>query len=113
VGVQVGIAGSGVAVGERGRYKPGDIDLPDPVATLPSEQCVAFDEVQRILHGSLMRPFDLRGEVRVGDRPQARHRLDRGESQVIAGNCLGAGTRLLGDRPGDLAGIDRIAPMLV
>ena len=28
-------------------------------------------KVQRILHGSLVRPFDLRGDVRVGDRPQA------------------------------------------
>ena len=31
VGVQVGVAGAGVAVGERGRDQPGDVDLPDPV----------------------------------------------------------------------------------
>ena len=92
--------------------RPRDVDLPDPVRALPGEQGVAFDEAQRILHGSLMRPLDLRGDVRVGDRPQRRHRLDRGEGQVIAGNRLGARTRLLGDGGGDLAGIDRIAAML-
>ena len=67
--VQVGVAGSRVAVGERGRHEAGDVDLPDPVSALSGEQCAAFDEGQRILHGSLMRPFDLRGDVPVGDRP--------------------------------------------
>ena len=90
VGVQVRVAGSGVAVRERGRNQPADVDLPDPVPALPGEQGVAFDEAQRILHGSLMRLFDLCCDVRVGDRPQRRHRLDRGEGQVIAGNRLGA-----------------------
>ena len=92
--------------------RPRHVDLPDPIPALPGEQCVAFDEAQRILHGSLVRPLDLRGDVRVGDRPQGRHRLHRGEGQVIAGNRLGARTRLLSDSGGDLAGIDRIAAML-
>jgi hypothetical protein len=99
-------------VGERGRHQAGHIDLADPVPALPREQCVAFDEAQRISYGSLMRLLDLRGDVRVGDRPQARHRLNRGEGQVIAGNGLGARPRLLSDGPGDLAGIDRITAML-
>ena len=68
--------------------RPRHVDLPDPVPALPGEQCVAFDEAQRILHGSLMRPLNLRRDVRVGDRPQRRHRLHRGEGQVIAGNRL-------------------------
>ena len=67
---QVRVAGSGVAVSERRRHQAGHIDPPDPVASLPGEQCVAFDEVQRILHGSLVRSFDLRSDLRVGDRPQ-------------------------------------------
>jgi hypothetical protein len=70
VGVQIRVTGSGVAVGERGRHEAGHIDLPDPVSALSGEQCVAFDEVECILHGSLMRPLDLRNEGRVGDRPQ-------------------------------------------
>ena len=41
---------------------------------------------------SLVRPLDLRRDVRVGDRPQRRHRLDRGEGQVVAGHRLGPRT---------------------
>jgi hypothetical protein len=37
VGVQVRVTGPGVAVGERGRDQPGDVDLPDPVSSLPGE----------------------------------------------------------------------------
>jgi hypothetical protein len=73
---------------------------------------MTFDEAQRIPHGSLVREFDLRGEVRVGDRPQRRHRLHRGEGQVITGNRVGTRTRLLSDGGRDFAGIDRIAAML-
>ena len=97
---------------ERGRHQPGHVDLPDPVPSLPGEQAWRSMKCQRILHGSLVRPFDLRRDVRVGDRPHARHRLDRGEGQVIAGDRLGARSRLLGDGGGDLAGIDRVAAML-
>jgi hypothetical protein len=79
VGVQVRIARSGVAVRERGRDQAADVDLPDAVPALSGEQCVAFDEVQRILHGSPVREFNVCSDVRVGDRPQRRHRFDRGE----------------------------------
>jgi hypothetical protein len=68
-GVQIRVTRSGVAVRECGRDQTGDVDLPDPVASLPGEQCVAFDEVQRILHGGLVRLLDPRSDVRVGDRP--------------------------------------------
>jgi hypothetical protein len=63
VGVQVRVTGPGVAVGERGRHQTADVDLPDTVSSLPGEQCVAFDEPQRVLHGSLMRLFDLCSQV--------------------------------------------------
>jgi hypothetical protein len=43
----------------RGRDQAGHVDLPDPVPPLPGEQCVAFVEVQRILHGSPVRLLDL------------------------------------------------------
>ena len=72
MGVQIRITGSAVAVRERGRDQPGDIDLPDTVPSLPGAQGVAFDEGQRIPYRSLVRSFDLRGDVDVGDRPQAR-----------------------------------------
>jgi hypothetical protein len=110
--VQIRITGPGVAVHERGRDQAADVDLPDPVSALSGEQGVAFDEGQRILHRSLVRLLDMRGDMWVGDRPQRRHRLDRGEGQVIAGNGLGARTRLLSDGGCDLTRIDRIAAML-
>jgi hypothetical protein len=58
VGVQIGITGSGVAVGERRGDEPADVDLPDSVSSLSGKQCVAFDEVQCILHGSLVGLLD-------------------------------------------------------
>jgi hypothetical protein len=73
MGVQVGIPGSAVAVGERGRDQAADVDLPDSVASPPGEQGMAFDEVECILHGCLVRLLDLGGHVEVGDRPQRRH----------------------------------------
>jgi hypothetical protein len=71
-----------------------------------------LQESERVVDGGVVGAFDLRGDLRVGDRPQRRHRLDRREGQVKAGNRLGARTRRLGDGRGDLAGIDRITVML-
>jgi hypothetical protein len=48
VRVQIRVAGTGVGVGERGRHQTGEVNLPNPVPALPSKQCVAFDEGQRI-----------------------------------------------------------------
>ena len=75
-------------MGERGRHQAGHIDLPNPIPSLPSEQGMVFDKSQRIPHRSLMRPLNLCCDVRVGDRPQCRDRLHRGEGQVITGNRL-------------------------
>jgi hypothetical protein len=97
MGVQIRIPVPGVTVHKRRRDQAADVDLPDPVPSLPAEQCVAFDEGQRIVYGGLVRLFDLCRDVRVGDRPQARYRLDWGEGQVIAGDRLGAQTRVFSD----------------
>src|SRR4029450_691649 len=113
MGVQIRIPSTGVAGRERRGHQTRAIDRPERVSSLPGEQRVPFDEAQRVSYRSLMREFDLTCELRVGDRPQRRHRLDRGEGQVIAGYRLGAGRRPLGGRSGDLAGVDRVAAMLV
>ena len=98
VGVQVGVAGAGVAVGERGRDQPGDVDLAHPVRALPGEQGVLLDERQRVGDGRVVGPFDLRGDVRRGDRPQGADRLHRGEGQVVPGDRGGPRPGQLGDR---------------
>ena len=54
---------------ERGRHPARDVDLPDPVPALPGEQCVAFDEAQRIPHRRVVSEVDLRSGVGVGALP--------------------------------------------
>ncbi len=51
---------------------PRDVDLPDPVGAPAGEQGVLLDERQRVGDGRLVGPLDLRGGLRVGDRPQRR-----------------------------------------
>jgi hypothetical protein len=91
VGVQIRITGPAVAVSERDRDQPANVDLPDSLRPGPSEQRILLDEPQRIAHGGLMRAFDDRRHGRVGDRPQGRHRLHRREGQVITGDRAGPG----------------------
>jgi hypothetical protein len=70
MGVQVWVAGAGVAVGERGGDQPGDVDLAYPARTLPGEQRPILYEPQRGRDCSLMGLLDLRGDRQVSDRPQ-------------------------------------------
>ncbi len=65
VGVQVGVPGAGVAVGERGRDQPGDVDLADPVGALAGVQGVRLDERQRVGDGVVV------GRARSAPRPPA------------------------------------------
>ena len=91
VGVQIRVAGPAVAVSERRRDQPANVDLPDSLRPGPGEQRILLDEPQRIAHGGLMRAFDDRRHGRVGDRPQGGHRLHRRERQVITGDRAGPG----------------------
>ena len=98
VGVQVGVAGAGVAVGERGRDQPGDVDLADPVGALAGVQGVLLDERQRVGDGLVVGLLDLRRDLRWGDRPQGADRLHRGEGQVVPGHRGGPRPGQLRDR---------------
>ena len=73
VGVQIRVAGPAVAVGERGRHQPVDVDLPDPLWPGPGEQRLLLDEPQRIGDGGLVRPLDRRRQ-RSGRRPPTTSR---------------------------------------
>ena len=72
MGVQIRVAGAAVAVGERGRDKASDVDLPDPLRPGPGEQGMLLDKRQRVLHGGLMRAFDRRPQRLVRRPPTMR-----------------------------------------
>ena len=59
-----------------------------------------------------MGPFDLRRHRLVGDRPQRRDGLHRGERQVVAGDRLCPWPGVLGDLRGQLPRIVRLAAVL-
>ena len=73
--------------------------------------CVSMN-AQRVLHGGLMGPFNHGRHRRIGDRPQGRDRLHRGERQVITRDRLRARPGVLRDLPRQLPRIDRLPAML-
>ena len=112
MGVQIWVAGPAVAVGERDGNQASNVDLPDALGAGPGEQGVLLDERQSILHGGLVGPFNHSRHLRISDRPQRRHRLHRGERQVITRHCLGSRPRVFRDLSRQLPGIDRLSAML-
>ena len=112
VGVQVGVAGAGVAVGERRRHQPADINLADALGAGPGEQGVGFDEPERIRDRRLVAPLDRRRGLRVSERPQRRHGLDRGERQVEPGDRGRLRPRQFRDQPGQFASVHGVAAEL-
>ena len=66
-----------------------DVDLAYAVGAPAGEQCLGLDEADRVLDRGLVGPLDHRGGLRVGDRPEHRDALDRGEGQVVAGDGVG------------------------
>ena len=112
VGVQVGVPGAGVAVGERGRDEPGDVDLAHPSGAFAGVQGVLLDERQGVGDGLVVRLLDLRRDLGWGDRPQGADRLHRGEGQVVPGDRGRAGPGQLRDRTGQLPGVLGVAVVL-
>ena len=64
------------------------------------------------LHGGLMGPFDHGRHRWIGDRPQGRDRLHRGERQVVTGNCLCPRPGVFRDLSRQFPRVDRLAAML-
>ena len=73
VGVQVRVAGAGVAVGERRSRSAPRLDLPDAVAPLAGEQRLALEEGQRVGNGGVVGGLDRGPDRGRGDRPQRGH----------------------------------------
>ena len=112
VGVQIRVAGAGVAVGERRGQQAADVDLADPVGALAGEQRLGLDEVQRVLDRRLVGALDDRGGPGVGHCPQRGDALHRREGEVVSGHGVGLGPGVLGDRGGELARVGRLAAVL-
>ena len=68
--VQIRITSAAVSMGKRRCYQPAHVHLPDPLRPLPGKQSMLLQEPQCIPDGGLVGSFDLRGDLRVGDRPQ-------------------------------------------
>ena len=107
MGVQVGVAGAAVAVGERGRDQPLHVHLPYAVGAGAAKQGVLFDEAQRVGDGGPVGLFDLRRNRRFGERPQRRDALHRGEGEVVAGDRGRLWAGVFSDRGGQFPGILR------
>ena len=73
MGVQIGVAGTAVPMGERGRHQALHLNLPDASGPGPRVEGVLFDEPQSIRDGGPVGPFYGDGRGLVGDRPQRRH----------------------------------------
>jgi hypothetical protein len=82
VGVQVGVTGAGVAVGERRGDQPGGVDLGDAVGAGAGERCFLLKEFQRVGDGGVVAFLDGFGHRAGCDRPQRRHAFHWGEGQV-------------------------------
>jgi hypothetical protein len=59
-----------------------------------------------------MSPFDHRRHRRIGDRPEGRNRLHRGERQVIPGNCVCPRAGVFRDLACEFPGVDWLPTML-
>ena len=97
---------------ERGRDQAGDVDLADPVGSLPGVQGVLLEERQGVGDGLVVGQLDLRRDLRWGDRPQGADRLHRRERQVVPAHRRGPWAGQLRDGPGQLAGVARVPSMI-
>lgn len=110
--MQIGVAGPGVAVGERGRDSPARLDLTGTVTPLAREQHLSLDEGQRIEDGGVVRLLDHPGDLGGRNRPQRRHRLHRRERQVETGHCRLARPGVASQRIRQLPGVLRLPAVL-
>ena len=86
MGVQIGIAGAGVAVEERRRDQAAGLDLAGAAGALAGEDRVGLQEVERVEDGGVVRHLDLLRDLGRCDGPQRRDRLRRREGEVEPGH---------------------------
>ncbi|CAM3923385.1 hypothetical protein MYFR107205_30500 [Mycolicibacterium frederiksbergense] len=77
VGVQVGVTGAGIAVGERRGDESFGVDLGHPVGAGAGECCGILQPLQYVGDRRVVGGFDLFGHRQRGDGPERRHRFHR------------------------------------
>lgn len=98
-------------MGERCGDQPAGGDLSDPASTLTGEQGVAFDPVEGVGDRLVVGLPDQGGEVGIGQCPQRRHVLHRGEGEVESGDRLRWGGHLR-DESVQLVAVQRLTAVL-
>ena len=96
MGVQVGVAGAGIAMVEPGRDHALHRHVPGTLVAGPGEQHPRLGVGERVGHRRVMRGPDRCRQRPWGERPQGRHRLGWGEGGVEPGHRhprMGAGFR--------------------
>ncbi|CAL8971147.1 hypothetical protein PROP_03584 [Propionicimonas sp. T2.31MG-18] len=97
VGVQIGVAGAGVAMGERDRDQAAGLDVADAVRPYAAE-CLRLEVLDDLCDGLAVQLLELLAGGERGECPQGRERLRRRHSEVDAGDGGRDGTRPDGDR---------------
>jgi hypothetical protein len=82
VRVQIRVTGSRVPMGESCGDQTAYLHLSYPADPRPGERDLALDPTEGVLDGRMVRGLDLTSDLRVGQRPQHRDRLDRAEGQL-------------------------------
>jgi hypothetical protein len=98
-------------MGKGGRNQASHVDLSDALRPGPGEEGMVLDERQSILDSSVVGPFNHSRHLRISDRPQRRHRLHRGERQVITSHRLGSPPRIFRDLASQFPSVNRLPAM--
>lgn len=110
--VQVRVTSAGIAVRERDREETPGIDLLHAVRAHTRVDRLALEPADDVAHRRVVCFRYLARQLRVGERPQRRHALDRRERQVVAGYRLRAGSRGADDIVSELTRVDRLPAVI-
>lgn len=95
--MEVGVAGAGVAMGERHRDQAAGLDVADAVRADATEG-LGLEILDHLGDGLVVQLLELLAGGQRGERPQGRERLRRRHGEVYAGDRGRDGTRPSSDR---------------
>ena len=113
MGVQVGVTGAAVAVGEPRCDEPLGVDLGDAVGAGAGEAGLVLEKVQGVVDRPVVAFLDDAGHLDGGQRPQRRHAFDRAEGEVVPGGGGRQFAGLAGDETAQFAVVTGRPPILL